>query len=132
MKKLIVAFVAVVVAAGVFASGAGAFISNLTLDSQASLGATKTSVVATGTVICSSGDDVDVSVVIIQSSGKVDAAGSGFGTFTCTGTLQTYSVVVNLIVGTQFKNGPATALFGAFDTSGDSTMTFTQGVHLHK
>jgi hypothetical protein len=132
MKKLILTLAAVVMATGLFASGAHAFISGLTLDAKASLDATKTSVVATGTVVCSSGDDVDVSVVIVQSSGKVNAAGTGFGTFTCTGTLQTYSVVVNLIVGTQFKNGPATALFGAFDSSGDSTMTFTQGVHLQK
>ena len=132
MKKLILTFATVILVTGLFASGAQAFISSLTLDSQASMSPTKTSVVATGTVICSSGDDVDVVVAILQSSGKVDAVGQGFGTFTCTGTLQTYSVVVDLIAGTQFKNGPAIALFAASDTSGGSWPTTTQGIHLKK
>lgn len=110
---------------------ASASVSSLTLNAKADLSASQTSAVATGTIICTSGDSVDVQVVIIQSSGKVDNAGAGDATVTCTGQVQTWAVVVNSVTAPTFKHGPANAILSAFDSTDNTSFpTQAQGIKL--
>ena len=106
-------------------------MSSLTLDSKARLSASKTSAVATGTIVCTAGNEVEVVVVITQTSGRTETAGQGRQTLTCTGAVQTWAVTTNVVIGTAFKPGPANALFAAFDrTSNDNHPTQTRGIKL--
>jgi hypothetical protein len=110
---------------------ASASVSNLTLDAKAQLAASKISAVATGTVTCTAGDDVSVSVVIVQASGKVNAAATGSASVTCTGTVQTVAVTTDVVVGAALKHGPAIAVFSASDnTDSTSFPTLTQDIKL--
>lgn len=111
-----------------------AFITSLTLDSKADLSASKSSVVVTGTIICSpdmmTTEDADISVVVTQASGQVEVAGSGETTVDCSGTVQVWSATVNVVTGPAFKHGPAVAIFSAFDSSGDDFPTQTKGLKI--
>jgi hypothetical protein len=53
---------------------ASASVSSLTLDSKAQLSASKTDAVATGTIVCTAGDSVDISVVIPADLGEQEMA----------------------------------------------------------
>lgn len=106
-------------------------VSSLSLDSKAYLSDSKTSAVATGTVICTAGNSADITVVVVQSSGKVDGAASGTQTVLCSGLVQAYSVTVHVAVGSSLKKGPAVAVFSAVDQGdpnvpGDETSFPTQ------
>lgn len=132
MKRLVV-LTGMVLALGLAVPGtASASASSLTLDPKADLSAGKTSAVATGTIVCTAGDEVLVEVEVLQSSGKLDAAGVGSATiFVCSGQVQTWAATVDVVVGAAFKHGPATALFLAVDTTdGAQTPTQTQGIKL--
>ena len=117
---------------------ASAAVSSLTLDAKARL-LGKTAAVATGTIVCPLGNEARVNVVITQASGKTESAGQGFsGTFDCTGAVQPWAVIVNVVIGTGFKPGPAIALFAASDRESLSTSpsttypTQTQGITLSR
>jgi hypothetical protein len=131
MKRVVVLIGLVLALSLALYGTASASVSSLTLDTKADLAASKTAVVVSGTIVCSGGDSVDVSVIITQSSGQVDAAGSGSATVTCSGTVQTWSATVQVVIGAAFKHGPATAIFSAFDNT-DSTFfpTQTRGLKL--
>jgi hypothetical protein len=132
MKRLVVlTSTALVFGFALLGGTAWASVSSLTLDSKAQLSATKTQATATGTVVCTAGDSVDITVVILQSSGQVDAASQGTATITCTGQVQAWAVTTDVVIGSSFKKGPATAIFAATDTT-DNTFfpTQTQGLKL--
>jgi hypothetical protein len=119
------------VLAGVMSGTASASVSSLTLDSKAQLSSSKTSAVATGTIVCTAGDSVDVTVAILQSSGKVSALSQGDATITCSGQVQAWAVTTNVITGSGLKDGPANAVSTAFDsTDGTSFPVQAQGIHL--
>ena len=132
-RAALVVLIALAFSVSIFGT-ASAFVSSLTLDGKADLSASKTSVVVTGTIICSPDpavtDDASISVVITQASGNVEVAGSGSTSVDCTGTVQTWSATVNVVTAPAFKHGPAVAIFSAFDTSGDSFPTQTQGLKI--
>ena len=102
---------------------ASAAVSSLTLNSKATLSASKTSAVATGTIVCPSGTEARVTVVITQTSGRTETAAQGTTEVTCTGQVQSWSVTSNVVIGSAFKAGPATALFNACDTTCYPTQT---------
>jgi hypothetical protein len=112
-------------------------VSSLTLNSKVYLSDSKTSATATGTIVCPIGNSVDVTVVVVQSSGQVDGAATGSDTVICTGQVQDYSVTVPVAIGSSLKKGPAVAVFSAFDegdpndfTDDSSFPTQTQGVKI--
>ncbi len=112
---------------------ASAAVSSLTLDAKARL-LSKTSAVATGTIVCPLGNEATVRVVITQASGRTESAGQGETTITCTGAVKTWAVTTNVVIGTAFKSGPAIAIFNASDRGeygGDTYYpTQTQGITL--
>ena len=131
MKRLIVLAGAIAVLASVSGGTASASVASLTLDSKAQLSATKTQAAATGTIVCTAGDSIDVTVAILQSSGKTSALAQGTATITCSGQVQAWAVTTSVIVGSSLKNGPANAVFTAFDsTDGTSFPVEAQGIHL--
>lgn len=130
MKRLLLLFAIVATLGVASVSPALATVASITLDPKADLSDTKISVVATGTIVCDAGMSVDITVIIIQSSGKTDSTGTGIGTEACTGQVQTWSATVNVLLGTGFKHGPAVALFGATTDDGESSATLSQGIKL--
>src|SRR5712691_711732 len=98
MKRLIVLASMALTLTVALSGTASASVSSLTLDSKAQLSATKTQAVATGTIVCNAGDSVDISVIIQQSSGKVDAASTGDATVTCTGQVQAWAVTTSVVL----------------------------------
>jgi hypothetical protein len=102
-----------------------------TLDPKATLSASKTAAVATGTIVCTAGDEVEVTVIIQQSSGGTNAAAQGTGSVLCSGQVQTWAVTAEVQLGAGFKKGPAVALLGAQDlTDGSFASGQTLGLKL--
>lgn len=131
MKRLMVLIGMVLTLSLALYGTATASVSSLTLNQKADLAASKTAVVVSGTIVCAAGDSANISVVITQSSGQVDAAGSGDATVVCSGTVQSWSATVQVVIGAAFKHGPATAIFSAFDTTdGTFFSTQTRGIKL--
>lgn len=120
MKKVLLAL-ALGFVAMVF-SGSASAVSSLTVDSKATLSDSKTSVVATGTIVCPTGFFANVTVAVVQSSGQTDTHGFSSDDFICSGQVQSWSVVVNVFIGESYKNGPATALFSATSCSADPSI----------
>jgi hypothetical protein len=102
---------------------ASAAVMSLTLAAKAQLSASKTSAVATGTIVCPEGSTAKVTVVITQTSGRTETASQGTTEVTCTGAVQTWAVTSNVVIGAAFKAGPATALFNACDPTCYPTQT---------
>lgn len=115
------------------ATVASASISSLTLNSQASLTPDKTAVHVSGTVICTAGNDVAISLIVTQTSGKVASTGTGAASVTCSGLIQNWSGTVTLLTGTKFKNGPATGIFAGSDSTDGTSFPFaTTSLHIGK
>jgi hypothetical protein len=130
MKRLLL-LLALVVTLGIASfSPVSATVASVTLDPKADLSDSRISAVATGTIVCDAGMSVDITVIIIQSSGKTDSTGTGTGTEICTGQVQTWSATVNVLLGAEFKHGPAVALFAATTEDGESSATLSQGIKL--
>jgi hypothetical protein len=132
MKRCFVLFALVMTVMLALTGTASASTSLLNLDSRAILSDTKTSGIATGSIVCTAGNEVSISVVLLQSSGKVDTAAQGFQTLTCTGAVQTFAVTTDVVLGNPLlKKGPATTIFSASDsTDGTSFPTQVQGVKI--
>ena len=74
--------------------------------------------VVTGFVQCTAGDTVDISSTVIQVKGQLLIEGFGdSGSITCTGSLQLWSVAVQVAIGGAFKHGQTSSLSSAFDTT---------------
>jgi hypothetical protein len=120
MKRRLFAL-SVVVALGIgLAVTLSASVSSLTVDAHGTLAASKISVTSTGTIVCTSGDSVDVTVVILQTSGKVQVAATGDTTVSCNGDVQAWAVVSDVVVGSNLKAGPAIVLAQTFDSTDSS------------
>jgi hypothetical protein len=136
MQRLLLGCVLASIFAFAINAVASADTQSLTIDPKASLSGSKTAVTVTGTIVCDAGDTGSVTVIVQQSSGKTDAVGTGTtGDFSCTGQVQNWSAVVNVLLGTNFKNGPALALFGASTTpsgggSPSSSPLQNAGIHI--
>ena len=117
---------ALVVALGGTASAA---VNNPTLNPKAALSASKTAAVATGTIVCTAGDEVEVTVIIQQASGGTNAAAEGTGKVLCSGQVQVWAVTADVQLGAGFKKGPAVALLGASDLT-DNTFVPAQTLGL--
>jgi hypothetical protein len=102
--------------------GSALAVSSLSLDDKATLSDSKTSVTATGTIVCPVGFFATVNVTVVQSSGQADTHGFGSDDFTCSGQVQTWSVVVNVFIGEAYKSGPAIGLFSASSCTGDPSI----------
>ena len=127
MKKLLLAGVlALGVSLSVF-SFASASVSSLTVSPKADLLPGKTSVVVNGTIVCTQGDTVDVTAIVIQGN----SAATGTTSVTCTGAVQNWAAGADTVIGSSLKNGPASYLSQAFDnTDGTSFPTIVGGLHL--
>ena len=131
MKRLISVVALVLVFSITLFGTASAAVNSISLDDRGDLSASKTAIVVSGTINCTVGHDVNIQVIITQSSGKVDATGTGTVDIVCSGLIQTWSATVNVLIGEAFKKGPAIALFGAFDnTDGNNSQTFSQGIKI--
>ena len=128
-------------------AGTALAVSSLTIDGKATLSDSKTSVVATGTIVCPVGFFANVNVTVVQSSGQADTHGFGTDDFICSGQVQSWAVLVNVFIGEAYKPGPAIALFSANSCSGDPTIppdpdedpifctfipTSVEGIKIHK
>ena len=123
MQRLVMIFGVVLTLTVLLTGTTSAFVSTLRLDSKGSLAASKTSATVTGTIVCDAGHEVELQVIVLQNSGKVSSGAQSGPTITCSGRVQAWSATVDVVVGSAFKHGPATALFGATDTT-DIPATF--------
>jgi hypothetical protein len=131
VKRLLVLFGLVMMLGLVVAMPAAAFVNIPTLNPKATLSASGTSAVVSGTITCTAGDEVGIDIIIQQASGQVNAAGQGQATITCNGQVQNWSATVDVLIGSSFKKGPAVVLFSASDnTDGNDTPALTQGIKL--
>ena len=131
LRPLAVAAIAAALALG-FVSTASASVTSFTVD-DATISASKTEVTVSGTIVCTDGDTASVTAYIFQSSGKVDATAAAVGPdFVCTGTVQAWSVVLPVLIGTSLKPGPANWLAGASDSTDSTSIIDSGGIHLHK
>jgi hypothetical protein len=108
---------------------ASAQVFSVSLDSKASLSPTKTSGLATGTIFCTRGEVLNINIVIFQTSGKINATGTGSRSIICGEGVQSWTVQFDLLDGTSFKHGPASALVRVVDSDNDVTL-LTAGVKL--
>ena len=117
-------FLVALIGAGAMVAGtssASAAITSFSVNDKAALQLDGTVAVVTGFVQCSPGDTVDISSTVIQTKGQLLVEGFGdSGSITCTGSLQPWSVAVQVAIGGAFKHGQASSLNQAFDTT-DST-----------
>jgi hypothetical protein len=131
--KLLVAAVVGSVAMVAGASSASATVISFTVNDRASVVLDGDAVVMTGFVQCDAGDTVSVGAAVDQIKGQLVADGFGSsGDFTCSGSLQTWTVVVQASIGS-FKNGHASSIARAFDST-DNTLSdlVNQTLHLGK
>ena len=122
MKAIRLALSAVVAVA--LASAAFATVQSESIDPRGTITPDKTDVIVTGTVVCtdSTVDGASVAVILLQTSGGTNTTGTGSSDpFTCSGTVQAWTVVVPVVNGTNWKPGPASAIFAASDASGSGT-----------
>jgi formylmethanofuran dehydrogenase subunit E len=113
-------------------SSASAAITSLSVNDRASVQLDGAVAVVTGFVQCTAGDTVDVSTTVIQGKGQLFIEGFGdSGAITCTGSLQAWTIVASLVIGSAYKHGQASSLTQAFDstdfTSADSV---SQTLHM--
>lgn len=129
MKKAVLLCLVVLGLSLAMLGTASAQVTDVSLDGKASLSPTKTSGLATGTIICTRGEEVSINIVIFQTSGKIDATATGSESITCAGGVQPWTVPFDLLDGTTLKHGPASALVQVFDSDSDLTL-LTTGVKL--
>jgi hypothetical protein len=126
MRKLVAPLAAVAVAF-VFAGNALASVNFVTLNSKATLAGG--SVIVSGTTLCTTGDTANATVILTQTNGQSVTTGTGSsGDFTCTGTYQAWSVVVSPVLGPGFRNGKASVSIAEVNDSTDHSFTATTGV----
>ena len=124
MHRLGMLFAVVLTLTVLLGGSASAFVSTLQLDAKGSLAASKTAATVTGTIVCDAGHEVELSIVVLQNSGKISSGAQSGPTITCTGHVQAWSATVDVVVGSAFKHGPATALFGATDITDEPDTAF--------
>lgn len=124
-------FCAVLAASVTVTGSASAVVAAIDGDDTVILSDTKTSATASGTVVCTAGNQVNIQVNVIQTSAGVDAVSLGSSDITCTGQVQTWSVTTNIVIGSRFKRGPATLGFAGFDlTDNTSSQSIFMGAKL--
>jgi hypothetical protein len=112
-------------------SGASAAITSFSVNDKASLQQDGTVAVVTGFVQCTAGDTVDISSTVIQVKGQLLIEGFGdSGSITCSGSLQMWSVAVQVVIGGAFKHGQASSLDSAFDTTDFTSQNVDQTLKL--
>ena len=125
--------VVIVGAVGIAASPVIANIFALTIDEDATLAPGGLQMVVTGTLQCTTGETVSVTVTAAQDRGQQTAIAQGvIGAIACDGSTQNWGVTATAF--SPFKNGPAGARattnpFG-MGMGGDSTTT-TARLHVH-
>lgn len=133
MKRVLAAFAVVVALSLSMLGTAIASVSVILAEGRGDLSDDKQSIVVSGSIICTDGNTVSVSVIVAQTSGKTSSTGTGSsGDLTCTGAAQPWvAIVTSVSGGTEFKHGPASLIFGAFDsTDSSSSETHTQSFRL--
>jgi hypothetical protein len=107
----------------------------LAADGTAHLSAGNTVAVVTGSVLCTAGDTLSVSAVIVQTRGKANITGSGLVSgLTCLGVAQTFAVPVDILIPLNgaFKKGPASAIIGVSTNDGMGGFdNLTDAVSIH-
>ena len=77
------------------------------------------------------GDTVDISSTVIQVKGQLLIEGFGdSGSITCTGSLQMWSVAVQVVIGGAFKHGQASSASGVFDITDGTFASVDQNLKL--
>src|SRR5213593_1626058 len=133
MKKSLLGLGVILAFAIMLVSSGSASVNFVTIDSKGTLSVDNASATITGTTVCTAGDTASATAVVTQTSGNASVyAGGSSGDFTCTGVLQQWAVVVNVLVGTPFKHGKASAI-AEIDDSTDSSfaLSMPSSVGLH-
>lgn len=126
-------FSTALVASALMVAPAHASVDSISAETSGKLSDTRISVVVTGTVVCSDGNEVEVAANVVQTSGGTNTVAAGSTMIVCTGQVQTWSLSADILVGAAFKNGPATMLFAGFDvTDGTGSEIHVQPIKLKK
>jgi hypothetical protein len=97
-------------------SNASAEVTSFSVNSRAALQLGGTVAVVTGSMECTAGDAVIVTVMIVQTKGQLFTEGiAGSGFVTCTGGQQLWTVFVPVFIGGAFKHGKASSFSYALD-----------------
>lgn len=112
------------------ASTAFAFINDFTIDDTAVVSKDGLTVTVSGDIQCLAGDTVEVDVFLNQTSGRLTAAGFGFGFLECDGTVQPWSVLVPTNV-VPYKKGPTVAQVNMFDEDDSNFESKVTTIKLH-
>jgi hypothetical protein len=133
-KRLTVCLCALLLAAATTQS-LRADVDFLAVDGTAHLSSGDTVAVVTGSVLCTAGDTLGVSVALVQTRGQTSLVGSGnVGGIACLGVRQFFAVPVDILIpldGT-FKKGPSSAVVSAFTSDGMGGFdNFTDSVAIH-
>ena len=125
-------FVAVsVVAVGLLVAAASAlgFISGLTANSTATLSVNGTMATLSGTIQCDPGPAF-LAARLRQVKGPSITEGENEMPWTCDGTVQSWSIIVQAPTGSSFRTGKAT--LGAFAEDNDNSIEIQRQVRLVK
>jgi hypothetical protein len=112
-------------------TSASAAITSFSVNEQATIQQDGSVVVVTGFIQCTNGDSAVVDVSVLQAKGQIITDGFGDTTVACTGSLQAWSIPVPATIGS-FKNGWASSVTSAFDTTDGTFTQVNQNLHLGK
>ena len=121
-----------VAAVGLLVAAASAlgFISGLTANSTATLSVNGTMATLSGTIQCDPGQDTFLAARLRQVKGPSITEGENEMPWTCDGTVQSWSMIVQAPTGASFRTGKAT--LGAFAEDNDNSIEIQRQVRLVK
>jgi hypothetical protein len=123
------ALAGVVAVAGVLEAS----VNFVAVDDSASL--SSAGVVVTGSVVCTTGDELSVSATVLQLHGHDSIAGAGVVSgLICTGSSQGFAVPVEVLTPPNrgFKKGPANVILSASTSDGGGNFDdLTQALRIH-
>ncbi len=130
MKRMTVAGCTIIVLLLFGGMSAFALISAVTVDKEAELSVGRTVATVTGLVQCTAGDDVNISVTLVQTHGRELISGFGNAQLTCTGGADPWTVLVPTTPVQSWQPGQATVIVGAVDLTDSDTQSIRTTIHL--
>jgi hypothetical protein len=127
--KLMVVGVVATLAVLAGSSSASAAATTLTADDQATIQLDGAALEVTGLVQCTAGDDAFISATVLQSKGNLVTSGGGSISFTCTGSLQPWTIEATAFIGS-YKSGHGSLVVNFFDNTDNTSASVNQTVQI--